>query len=46
MIFTNYKGQDYIQCDYIEDLFSFKSSEKGNFLEFSIKFGIKLKNII
>ena len=42
-IFDNYKDKDYFQYDYNEDMFSFKSSVKGNFLEFSIKFGDKIK---
>ena len=42
-IFTNYKNKEYIQNDYSENMFSFKSSVKGNFLEFSIKFGDKIQ---
>ena len=42
LIFNEEENKEYVQYDHNEDMLSFKASENGNFLEFSIKFADKI----
>ena len=45
-IFPNIYSQQYSQYDHTEDMISLKSAQKGNFLEFSMKFANKVQKYI
>jgi len=41
-VFNEIENKEYVQYDHNEDMLSFKQSEHGDFLEFSIKFADKI----
>ena len=42
LVFNEIENKEYVQYDHNEDMLSFKQSEHGDFLEFSIKFADKI----